>query len=182
MISFRGVSTTSTHFFNRLSFYESSFHFFIKRFKLFNSLSSNYILALPTLKQSKEDYVHNLNTRLSLHKLAVVNSLRDLNNSTPHLSTSNILKPTTLSSLTPQHEPQNLADVLNIRQDNDLLTTKTLERIYNITRTGQSSGTKLALYLHQPVSAPSKFQDFSLKTDLINPNTQLDQNYINLGK
>jgi hypothetical protein len=136
---------SSPDVFTRLSFYESSFHFFINRTKFFTSLKSNVITSLPQKKNTtiREDAklfnlinFHKFSTSLGLKSKYLTNqtlSANTLNYNTPYVTNS------VLSNSTGK-------DIIIIKQDRDLLTQRNLDIIYNITKSTASTPQRINVF------------------------------------
>jgi hypothetical protein len=100
----------------RLSFYESSFHFFLKRLNNFNSLSSNKISSLPSSEKSKNLLGTNyLSSLQSIYNISLTNRFTNLLDNTP--SNDNTLRNSS-------SEPKLLSDIILIQKPSYFLTKK----------------------------------------------------------
>lgn len=75
------TSVTSSDVFTRLSFYESSFHFFLNRIKFFSSLRNHTIKSSPNLTLKLDGTSTKFNNLELLYTTALSGALKQKNNS-----------------------------------------------------------------------------------------------------
>lgn len=115
--------------FLRLNYYESSFHFFLKRLSNFNNLFSNWIISAPSnfkkvLVPSKNSLDGSL---LNIYNLSLSKKPTQIN---PYI-TNNFLTPT--NSLSSNSTDFN-KDLILIQKVQYFLTKKRVELLYNLTK------------------------------------------------
>jgi hypothetical protein len=138
----------------RLSFYESSFHFFLKRLNNFNSLSSNKISSLPSSEKSKNLLGTNyLSSLQSIYNISLTNRFTNLLDNTP--SNDNTLRNSS-------SEPKLLSDIILIQKPSYFLTKKKIDILYNLTKYSPSNSLNLRYFIKLNTSFRGDF--FKKKT------------------
>jgi hypothetical protein len=153
---------TSQDTFHRLSFYESSFHFFINRSKFFASLRSNALTSLPQQKQLFNQNWREVTSALDIYKHSLNLSLRLLDEGSKDLSPKSfVLKPLDNVSYTLTGAANK--DITVIKKDRDLLYLKTLVILYNITKTNSSNPNNIYAYLYLDTKVNAGYEPAPIK-------------------
>ena len=140
-------SSSSTDALTKLSFYETSFHFFLNRIKSFSSLRSTTLSSTPTLKGASTDQADIYTSTSDLYKHSLTNSLRLLPRGTSYLTPH--LNQEASGELTSYGDDlKKVNDVTIVKKDVDVLYLKTLEIIYNLTKTNSANPNTLYTYVY----------------------------------
>jgi len=131
----------------KLSFYEASFHFFINRVKNFSSLQSNSLSTLPQLTKTFGTNREVMSSTNDLYKHSLANTLRVDVVSSSNLNPRVTLQAGGLPSAMNRSEGGS-SDVSLIKKDSDMLYLKTLEILYNITKSNSPNPNTLYTYLY----------------------------------
>lgn len=131
----------------KLSFYEASFHFFINRVKNFSSLQSNSLSTLPQLIKTFGTNREVMSSTNDLYKHSLANTLRVDVVSSSNLNPRVTLQAGGLTSAMNRSEGGS-SDVSLIKKDSDMLYLKTLEILYNITKSNSPNPNTLYTYLY----------------------------------
>ena len=131
----------------KLSFYEASFHFFINRVKNFSSLQSNSLSTLPQLTKTFGTNREVMSATNDLYKHSLANTLRVDVVSSSNLNPRVTLQAGGLPSAMNRSEGGS-SDVSLIKKDSDMLYLKTLEILYNITKSNSPNPNTLYTYLY----------------------------------
>lgn len=138
---------TSQDTFHRLSFYESSFHFFINRSKFFASLRSNALTSTPQQKQVFNQNWQEVSSALDIYKHSLNLSLRILEEGNKDLSPKGFVLKSS-DSVDNVLDRSVSKDITVIKKDRDLLYLKTLTILYNITKTNSSNPNTIYAFLY----------------------------------
>ena len=139
----------------RLSFYESSFHFFLKRLNNFNNLLSNKVSSVPSNGRSKSSLDSNyLNNLQSIYNISLSNRFKDLLDTNPSNNYTNLNKLTI--------EPKVLSDIVLIQKPSYFLTKKKIDILYNLTKYSSSNNLNLRYFIK--LNTPTNKNFFSKKT------------------
>lgn len=116
--------------FIRLNFYESSFHFFIKRLSMFNNLFFNNIYFIPSQKTNKPlDKLPNFYSDLSLlYKSSLLQKVSNKLFTRIIPLTEDLLQNNTLRSL------KGKGDLIILQKTSFVLNKKRIEIVYNVTK------------------------------------------------
>ena len=131
----------------KLSFYEASFHFFINRVKNFSSLQSNSLSTLPQLTKTFGTNREVMSSTNDLYKHSLANTLRVDVVASSNLNPRVTLQAGGLPSAMNRSEGGS-SDVSLIKKDSDMLYLKTLEILYNITKSNSPNPNTLYTYLY----------------------------------
>ena len=131
----------------KLSFYESSFHFFINRVKNFSSLQSNSLSTLPQLTKTFGTNREVMSSTNDLYKHSLANTLRLEVGSASSLNPRVTLQASELT-VAGKHNESGASDVSLVKKDSDMLYLKTLEILYNITKSNSPNPNTLYTYLY----------------------------------
>jgi len=131
----------------KLSFYESSFHFFINRVKNFSSLQSNSLSTLPQLTKTFGTNREVMSSTNDLYRHSLANTLRVDVGSSSSLSPRVTLQASELTAVG-KHSEGGASDVSLVKKDSDMLYLKTLEILYNITKSNSPNPNTLYTYLY----------------------------------
>jgi hypothetical protein len=119
--------------FTRLSFYESSFHFFLNRIKFFASLQNHTISALPTLKIDSNNHQNAFTNIEMLYNTTMGSTLNQLTSHSDLLTNSftpdHMRTDSDSTNLTPSYS----RDIILLSKDADLLSRKA-DLMVNLTR------------------------------------------------
>ena len=111
--------------FTRLSFYESSFHFFLNRIKFFSSLQNHTITSLPTLNQIDSSNHKTFGNIETLYNTTMGTTLSQLNTQVDLFSPNFQLHTTDNEANFQNSTPNNFnKDIVLLSKDADLLTRK----------------------------------------------------------
>ena len=131
----------------KLSFYEASFHFFINRVKNFSSLQSNSLSTLPQLTKTFGTNREVMASTSDLYKHSLANTLRVDVVSSSSLNPRVTLGTSEVSAAGNRSEGGS-SDISLVKKDSDLLYLKTLEILYNITKSNSPNPNTLYTYLY----------------------------------
>lgn len=133
----------------RLSFYESSFHFFLKRLNSFNTLSSNRVASLPSRELITNPLVNNYLS--NLHSIYNVS----LSNKFTKLFTNNL--PTNPTTLIYKDDSIKLTgDIVLVQKPSYYLTKKRLDILYNLTKYSPNTNLNLRYFSKLRLKKPFK--------------------------
>jgi hypothetical protein len=140
-------SNTSTDSLSKLSFYEASFHFFLNRIKNFSSLRSTTLSSTPKVQSLPQAQNNLLDSTTNLYKHSLSHSLRAVPRGesyfTPHVPVSTNRLDLDGVAGTGSH-----SDVTLVKKDVDVLYLKTLEVMYNLTKTNSANPNTLYTYTY----------------------------------
>lgn len=136
--------------FTRLSFYESSFHFFLNRIKFFSSLQNHTINSLPTLNQTENSNQQTFGNIETLYNTTMGSTLSQLNNQAD-LFTSNFQALTVSNSTNLQTHNNNSynKDIVLLSKDADLLARKA-NLLANLTGDFSLQGSSAKTFYYNP--------------------------------
>lgn len=110
--------------FTRLSFYESSFHFFLNRIKFFSSLQNHTISALPTLKVTSENYQTPFTSIETLYNTTMGSTLNQLTTQNDLLTNTFNYNSNSSTTHSLDVNPSYNRDIILLSKDADLLSRK----------------------------------------------------------
>jgi len=140
-------SSTSTDALSKLSFYEASFHFFLNRVKNFSSLRSTTLSSTPKLHSLPQTSNDLLGSTSNLYKHSLANSLRLLPRGESYFTPHATARPDSLDSNSAVNSGSR-SDLTLVKKDVDVLYLKTLEIIYNLTKTNSANPNTLYTYTY----------------------------------
>jgi hypothetical protein len=140
-------SSTSTDSLSKLSFYEASFHFFLNRVKNFSSLRSTTLSSTPKPQSLPQTSNNPLDSTSSLYKHSLANSLRLLPRGESYFTPHATARPDSLDSNRGVNSGSS-SDLTLVKKDVDVLYLKTLEIIYNLTKTNSANPNTLYTYIY----------------------------------
>lgn len=143
---------SSQEMFSRLSFYESSFHFFLHRTNFFASLSSNIVTSTLTPDQGVSKTVTQPLNLNNLYLTTLGNSFRNI----LRLDNLNLHSFNKGGFDTSSDHLDSKRDALIIKSDRDLLNLRSLEILFNISKSNSLISQKFQFFSYiKPVTYPT---------------------------
>ena len=150
------LNSTSADIFTRLSFYESSFHFFLNRIKFYSSLSNHTINSNPYLLVGNLDNQKTFNDVEVLYNTAKNTSLTNIK----AVSLNSVFTPLNGNTNISQDYSNHMRDLVVISKDRDIFNRRGAESIMNLTQSlnfKNSSYKKFSYNLENSQVTESKF-------------------------
>ena len=163
--------------FTRLSFYESSFHFFLNRIKFFSSLQNHTVSALPALRMDAKNQQTSFTSIEALYNTTMGSTLSQLNTQNDLLT--NVFTPN--STQTQPHSNSSTSsfnrDILLLSKDADLLSRKA-SLLTNLTGDFSLQGFNSNMFYYNVYTTPVNNQNLT-NTFTKNPNLSIKFGYFN---
>jgi hypothetical protein len=140
-------SVTSADIFMRLSFYESSFHFFLNRIKFYSSLSNHSINSNPYLVVQDRTPTNNFDSVEMLYNTTKNTMLP--NSKLLNLNVTNLSSKMSLTNEASSTSTTSLRDIILISKDSEIFTKKGAESITNLTKSLNLKGSFYKKFSYQ---------------------------------